>query len=159
MVAIDAPGVKIAATPAASSVADVGVGMMPPPNTSTSSRPALAQLVHHPREQREVRAREHRQPDGVGVLLQRGLGHLLGRLEQPGVDHLEARVTQGAGDHFDAPVVAVEAGFGHDDSIGTLHGGHPKWMPVSRSDPRRATIIGIGGVIVGVALIVDRAAR
>ena len=37
---------------------------------------------------------------------------------------------------------------------GTLHGGHPKWMPVAQSDPRRATIVGIVGVVVGVVMIV-----
>ena len=72
---------------------------------------------------------------------------------RPGVDHLEPGVPEGPGDHLDAPIVAVEAGLGHDDSIGPLHGGDPKWMPIARSDPRRATIIGIAGVIVGVVTI------
>ena len=76
-----------------------------------------------------------------------------GRLEQPGVDHLEPGVAQRPGDDLDAPVVPVEAGFGHDDSIRALHGGHPKRMPVARSDPRRATIIGLAGIIVGIAMI------
>ena len=65
-------------------------GMTPPPNTSTSPRSALPQLLHHPGEQREVRARQQRQADGVDVLLERGLGDLLGRLVQAGVDDLEA---------------------------------------------------------------------
>ena len=82
MEAIEAPGVKIAATPAAWSVGDVGVGDDAAAEHEHVVEPALAQLVHHPREQRHVRARQHRQADGVGVLLQRGLGHLLGRLEQ-----------------------------------------------------------------------------
>ncbi len=37
-------------------------------------------------------------PDGVGVLLEDGLGDLLGRLVQAGVDDLEAGVAQGPGD-------------------------------------------------------------
>ena len=102
---------------------DVGVGMTPPPKTSTSSRPPLPQLLHHPREQRDVGAGEQRQPDGVGVLLHGRLGDLLGRLVQPGVDHLEAVVAQRPGDGLGAPVVTVEAGLGHDDSIGAFHGG------------------------------------
>ncbi len=68
-------------------------------------------------------AREERQPDGVGVLLDDGLDDLLGRLVEAGVDDLEAGVAQGAGDHLGAAVVPVETGFGHDHSIGSFHGG------------------------------------
>ena len=46
-----------------------------------------------------------------------GLGHLLRRLEQAGVDDLEAGVAQRPGDDLGAPVVAVEAGLGHDDPV------------------------------------------
>ena len=49
--------------------------------------------------------------------------------------------------------MAVEAWFGDDDSIRARHGGHPKGMPVARSDPRRATVVGIVGVVVGSVLI------
>ena len=73
-------------------------------------------------EQREVRAREDRQPDGVGVLLERGLGDLLGRLVQARVDHLEAGIAQRPGDHLRAPIVTVEAGLGDDDAVAPLHG-------------------------------------
>ena len=51
-------------------------GMIPPPKTRTSSRPARRELLDDPREQRDVGAREDREADGVGVLLQAGLGHL-----------------------------------------------------------------------------------
>jgi len=34
-----------------------------------------------------------------------------------------------------------------------VHGGHPKEVPVAKSDPRRATIVGIVGVVVGSVLI------
>ena len=34
-------------------------------------------------EQRHVGAGQDREADGVGVLLEHGLGHLLGRLERP----------------------------------------------------------------------------
>ena len=60
-----------------------------------------------------------RQPDRVGVLLDRGLGDLLGRLVEAGVDDLEAGVAQGARDHLRAPVVPVEAGL-RDDRLGTF---------------------------------------
>ena len=48
----------------------------------------------------------------------------------------------------------VEAGLGDDNSIRAGHGGDSNEVPVARSDPRRATIIGIVGVIVGTLLIV-----
>ena len=41
-----------------------------------------------------MRAGEDREPDRVGVLLEGGLGDLLGRLEETGVDHLEPGVAQ-----------------------------------------------------------------
>ena len=91
-------------------------GTMPPPNTTMSSALALAQQLDHPREQRHVRAGEHRQADRVGVLLDGRLDDLLGRLVQPGVDDLDAGVAQRAGDDLGAAVVAVEAGLGDDDA-------------------------------------------
>ena len=97
-------------------------GITPPPNTSTSPRPRAAQLLHDPREQRQVGARQQRQPDGVGVLLQHRLGDLLGRLVQAGVDDLEPGVAQRPRDRSCAPVVAVETGLGHDDAVGPVHG-------------------------------------
>ena len=87
-----------------------------------------------------MRAREQRQPDGVGILLHDRLGHLLGRLVQPGVDDLEAGVAQRAGDHLGAPVVAVEAGLGDDDSVSATHevailGGCPRTPSRRRGTP------------------------
>ena len=52
-----------------------------------------------------------REPDRVGVLLDRGLGDLLGRLVQARVDDLEPGVAQGARDHLGPAVVPVEPGF------------------------------------------------
>ena len=68
-----------------------------------------------------VGAGKDRQPDGVGVLLDDGLGDLLRRLVQAGVDHLEAGLAKGTGDHPGAPVVAVEARFGHHHPVEPLH--------------------------------------
>ena len=92
-------------------------GMIPPPNTRTSPGPALAQLLHDPREQRHVGARWQRQPDRVGVLLDRGLGDLLGRLVQARVDDLEPGVAQRPGDHLGPAVVPVETGLRDDDPM------------------------------------------
>ncbi len=66
-------------------------------------------------------AGEERQPDGVGVLLDHRLGHLLRRLVEAGVDDLEAGVPQGPGDDLGAAVVPVEPGLGDDDSVRPLH--------------------------------------
>src|SRR5687767_15185487 len=49
-------------------------------------------------------------------LLERRADDLLGRLPQAGVDHFHPRVTQRARDDLGATVVAVQTGFGDDDS-------------------------------------------
>ena len=48
-------------------------GMIPPPKTTMSSASALPEQLDDPGEQRHVRAGEHGEADGVGVLLQGGL--------------------------------------------------------------------------------------
>ena len=60
-------------------------------------------------------------PDRVGVLLQCGLRHQLGRLEQAGVHDLEARVAQGPCDHLGAAIVSVQPGLGDDDAVASQH--------------------------------------
>ena len=80
-----------------------------------------AQFVHHAREQREMRAREQREADGVDVFLQRRLGDLLGGLVQTGVDDLEAVIAQRPGDGLRAAVMAVQTRLGNDDSVWPLH--------------------------------------
>src|SRR3954452_23142799 len=86
----------------------------------------LAQELDDPRHQGHVRAREDRQADGVGVLLDDGRDDLLGRLVQARVDDLHPRVAERAGDDLRAPVVPVEAGLGdHDaDLLAGARGGH-----------------------------------
>src|SRR5207248_7724058 len=69
---------------------------------------ALAQQLDDPWHERHVRAGEDRDPDGVGILLDRGLDDLLRRLVEPGVDHLHAGVAQRPRDHLGATVVPVE---------------------------------------------------
>ena len=66
-------------------------------------------------------ARQQRQADRVGVLLQHGLGDLLGRLVEPGVDHLEPVVAQRPRDRLRTAVVPVEPRLGHDDAVRPLH--------------------------------------
>ena len=83
---------------------------------------AFFQQVVHAREKSHVRARQQRQPDGVCVLLDRGLHDLFRRLVQPGVDDLEPRIAQGAGYDFGAAIVAVEAGLGDYNTVRTFHG-------------------------------------
>ncbi len=71
-------------------------------------------------------AREERQADGVGILLDHGLDHLLGRLVQSGVDDFEARIPEGSGYDLGAAVVPVETGLGHDHSVWSFHGADTK---------------------------------
>ena len=74
-------------------------------------------------------------PDGVDVLLERGLGDLLGRLVQPGVDDLETVVAQRSGDGLRSTIVAIEARLRDDDSIRALH----EWWTLGRRTPSTPT--------------------
>src|SRR4051794_31629223 len=80
------------------------------------ARVLLAQQLDDLGDQRHVGAREDREADGVGVLLEDGLDDLLRRLVQARVDDLHAGVAQRAGDDLRAAVMAVEARLGHDDA-------------------------------------------
>ena len=62
-------------------------------------------------------AREHRQADGIDVLIDGRSGNGLRCLEEPGVDHLIAGIAQDAGDDLDAAVVAVETDLGDEDAL------------------------------------------
>ncbi len=72
-------------------------------------------------EKGHVRTGEQGETHRVGVLLHRGLGHLLGGLVQPGVDHLEACVTQGAGYDLGTTIMSVKSGLGDNYSVSALH--------------------------------------
>ena len=83
----------------------------------------LREALDHPGDEGEVGPGQERQPDGVGILLDDRLDHLVGRLVEARVDDLEPGVAQGPGDDLGTAVVAVQAGFGDYHSIGALHGG------------------------------------
>ena len=70
----------------------------------------------HPRADVHVRPGQNRQPDRVGVLLERGGDDLLGRLAQAHVDDLHPGIAQRPRDHLGAPIMPVEAGLGDDDA-------------------------------------------
>ena len=110
------PGVKTAATPCRFSSSASSAGIVPPSDDEHVLRPVLAQPVEDPRDERHVRAGEDRDPDRVGVLLDRGLDDLLGRLVEAGVDDLHPRVAQRTCDDLRAPVVPVETGLRYDDT-------------------------------------------
>ena len=118
-----APGVKTWATPSAFRDGDVGLGDDAADDHEHVAAAGVGQQLDHLGHQGEVRAREQGEPDGVGVLLDDGLNHLLGRLVEAGVDDLEPAVAQGPGDDLGPPVVPVEAGLGHDHPVGTFHAG------------------------------------
>ena len=122
-----APGVKTLATPIFSSAGMSSSGMMPPPKTTMSPASRSASSSSTLREQGHVRAGEHREADGVGVLLDGRLDDLLRRLVQAGVDDLHAGVAQRPRDDLGAAVVAVEARLGHDDADGRPWPGFGSW--------------------------------
>ena len=64
---------------------------------------------------------EDRDPDRVGILLDRRLHDLLGRLMEARVDHLHARIAERAGDDLGAAVVPVEAWLGDHHAYLPLH--------------------------------------
>ena len=92
------------------------LGIVPPTVTTHVVDLLLVQQRDDPRHERHVRARQDRQADRVGVLLDDRLDDLLGRLVQAGVDDLHAGVAQRAGDDLRPAVVPVEARLGHDDA-------------------------------------------
>ena len=85
-------------------------GMMPPPKTMMSAASRSREQLDDPGEEGQVGAGEHREPDDVGVLLDRRLDDLLRRLVQAGVDDLHAGVAQRPRHDLRAAVVAVETG-------------------------------------------------
>ncbi len=68
-------------------------------------------------------AREQRETDRVGILLDDRLHHLLRGLVETRVDDLEPGVPQRSGDDLRATVVSVEPGLGDDHTVRALHGG------------------------------------
>src|SRR5688572_30618350 len=80
-----------------------------------------------------MRARQHAEPDGIGVLLQRGGHHLLGRLVQSRVDDLEAGVAEGARHDLRPAVVAVEPRLGDHDPYRALGHAHSPTRSRTRS--------------------------
>ena len=68
--------------------------------------------------QGDVRAGQDRKPHQRNVFLQRDRHDVLDALPDAGVDHLETRVAQRAGDDLRAAVMAVETGFGDENTNG-----------------------------------------
>ena len=77
----EAPGARIAATPASSSAGDVAFGD-DPAHDDRDVEPLLAQQLDHRRNEREVGAGQHRQADRVDVLVDSRGRDPLGRLAQ-----------------------------------------------------------------------------
>ena len=94
---------------------------------------ALGQEVDEGAEERHVRPGEDREADQVGVLLDRGLHDLLGRLVEAGVDDLVPGVAERAGHDLGAAVVTVEAGLADHDAqpagAGGCGRGHERRLP------------------------------
>jgi hypothetical protein len=88
---------------------DVDVRDDPADHHQDIVEPFFFQKLHQPWRDVVVGARQDRQADDVGVLLQRGRGNLLRRLPQAGVDDFHAGIAKRPGDHFGAAIVPVEA--------------------------------------------------
>jgi len=99
----------------------VGIGNNTAAENENVSEIAIAQFFHHTREEGEVRAGQQRQPNGVDVFLERRLGDLLGSLMQTRVNDFETMVAQCTGDGLGATIMAVQARFGYNNSVGPLH--------------------------------------
>jgi len=88
-----------------------------------------------------VSAGEDGEADAVDVLLNGGGDDHLRGLAEAGVDDLHAGVAEGSGDDFGAAVVAVEAGFGDQDTdwrgrrhrVVSIAGGEGDGVPPSPS--------------------------
>src|SRR5438105_1812469 len=87
-----------------------------------------ALLLHQLADAREdvvVRAREQREANGVGVLLQRCLDDLFRCLMHTGVNDFHPGIAQRPCHDFRAAIVPVETGFCDDDADGPFHSGMP----------------------------------
>jgi hypothetical protein len=93
----------------------------PAPEDDDVVDPAVGHEFPEAGEQRHVRPGEHRQPHGIGILLDDGLDDLLRRLVQAGVDDLHAGVAQGARHDLGAAVMPVEARLGDDHPDAFVH--------------------------------------
>ncbi len=101
---------------------DVVVGYDPADHQQHVLAALGLEKVDDARDEDTMRAREEREPQGVGVFLNDRLDDLLGRLVQPRVDDLKTGVAQGSRDDLGAAVVPIKTGFGDDDSVRTIHG-------------------------------------
>ena len=79
------------------------------------------QEVDDARHEDEMRPRQERETEDVGVLLDDGLDDLLRCLVKSGVDDFETGVPQRPRDDLRAPIVSIETGFGDYDSLRALH--------------------------------------
>src|SRR5207302_8638837 len=87
-----------------------------------------ALLLHQLADAREdvvVRAREQREANGVGVLLQRCLDDLFRCLMHTGVNDFHPGIAQRPCHDFRAAIVPVETGLCDDDADGPFHSGMP----------------------------------
>src|ERR1041384_2028986 len=76
----------------------------------------FAEKIHQLGTDGVVGAGKDGKADHVDVFLDGGRGDHLRGLSQAGVDDLHAGIAEGASDDFSAAIMAVEAGFGDQDS-------------------------------------------
>ena len=82
---------------------------------------------------------EKGEAEGIGVFLENGLHHLVGRLVEAGVDDLKTGVPEGTSNDLGTAVVTVESRLGYYYAIRALHRlksiGRMKGCPLRPSSP------------------------
>src|ERR1039458_215853 len=81
----------------------------------------LFEQLHHPRNDRIVRAGEDGQSDNLDVFLQSGVYDHLRGLAQAGVYYFHARVAESPRDNLRSPVVAIQTRFGDQYPDAMIH--------------------------------------
>src|SRR2546425_11528040 len=87
-----------------------------------------------------MRARQDREANRIGILLERGGDNLFGGLPQARIDHFHAGVAQRAGDHLGSTVVPVEPRFSDNYAyfLGHLRAGSWQLAAGSKKERRRS---------------------
>ena len=86
-----------------------------------------AQQLEDAGHERHVRAREDRDADGVGILLDDRLDDLLGRLVQPRIDDFHACIAKSPCDDLCSAIVAIEPGLRNDHADPACHRSDDRW--------------------------------
>ena len=126
----------------------IGIGNDATAENQRVTEVPISQLLHHSREESQMRSRQQRQTDCIDIFLKGGFGNLFGRLMQTRVDDLETMITQRSRDGLRAAIVSIQTRFGNDYSIGPLHKTVTlclhKWIAHIRGRSRGGVVVRLG---------------